>query len=65
VRFGTNFRGQFFFRDRFFFDRFHHRRFFFAGFSFWWYGYPYYGDYSYPLFWLLRVARPSLLGQGF
>jgi hypothetical protein len=51
VRFGTTFRGQFFFRDRFFFDRFHHRRFFFAGFPFWWYGYPYYGDYSYPLSW--------------
>ena len=46
VRFGTNFRGQFFFRDRFFFDRFHHRRFFFASFPFWSYGYPYYGDYS-------------------
>jgi hypothetical protein len=51
VRFGTNFRGQFFFRDRFFFDGFRHRRFFFAGFPFWWYGYPYYGAYSYPLFW--------------
>ena len=46
VRFGTNFRGQFFFRNRFFFDRFHHRRFFFASFPFWSYGYPYYGDYS-------------------
>jgi len=44
VRFGSGFRGQFFFNRRF-----HHRTFLFVGIPWWSYGYPgyYYPDYSY------------------